>query len=63
MEEHSQTAFYVAGLVLVIFALGVSALGIRRPQTFPDSAGGRAALIGVCAVLVAVAMVTSVLTA
>jgi hypothetical protein len=62
MEEESKMAFYVAGLVLVVFALGVSALGIRRSETFATSTGSRGAVIAVCALLVALAMATAVIT-
>jgi hypothetical protein len=63
MHEESKVAFYVAGLVLVVFALALSALGIRGSETFPTSTGSRGAVIAVCAVLVAFAMATAVITA
>jgi len=63
MEEESKAAFYLAGLVLVVFALGLSALGIRRGETFPPSTGSRGTVIAVCAVLVVLAMATAVITA
>jgi hypothetical protein len=60
--EPSKVAFYVAGAVLVLFALAVSAMGLRS-ETFPPSRGARAAVMAVGAVLVAAAMATAVLTA
>jgi len=59
--EPSKAPFYVAGGLLVLFALVVSAAGIRS-QTFPPSPGARAGVIAVGAVLVAAAMATAVLT-
>jgi hypothetical protein len=60
-EEPSKVPFYIAGALLVAFALGVSALGLRS-ATFPPSRGARAGLIGLAAVLVAAALATAVLT-
>jgi hypothetical protein len=62
ITEHSKTAFYIAGAVLVVFALAVSAIGIRS-ETFPPTKGARAAVSLVAVVLVAAAMATAVLTA
>ena len=60
--EPSKTAFYIAGAVLVVFALAVSAVGLRS-DTFPPSRGARLGLSAVALVLVAAAMVTAVVTA
>jgi hypothetical protein len=54
-EEGSKTAFYIAGIVLVIFALLISALGFTRPQ-FPGSDNGARGVIGLGAVLVLLTM-------
>jgi hypothetical protein len=62
-ETVSKTPFYLAGGILVAFALLVSAIGIARAETFPPSRGARVGVIAVCAVLVAAAMVTAVTTA
>ena len=60
--EPSKAPFYIAAAVLVGFALVLSAIGIRRPETFPPSkAVGRGVTL-VCLVLVAAAMFTSVIT-
>jgi hypothetical protein len=61
--ESSHLPFYVAGLALVVFALGISAIGIARAETFPSSRGGRGVVIAVAAVLVVAAMAAAVLTA
>jgi hypothetical protein len=58
----SKTAFYVAGAVLVVFALAVSAAGVRS-ETFPPSRGARTGLLALAVVLVAAAMLSAVLTA
>ena len=54
-EEGSKTAFYIAGIVLVVFALLISALGFTRPQ-FPGSDSGARGVIGLGAVLVLLTM-------
>lgn len=60
-EEHSKTAFYVAGLVLAGWAVLISLVGITRPS-FPGKAAGRVVML-LTAVLVAGAASTAVLTA
>jgi plastocyanin len=60
--ESSQTAFYVAGGVLAVWAVIVSALGIRRPD-FARSPGAARAVMGLSAVLVVVVLVSAVVTA
>jgi plastocyanin len=60
--EKSKVPFYVAGGVLVAWALIVSlALGLRRPN-FPGGAGGQRVVIAISAVLVLAALSTAVLT-
>jgi hypothetical protein len=61
-SEPSKTAFYIAGALLVAFALAVSAIGIRS-ETFPPTKGARVAVSLVAVVLVVAAMATAVLTA
>ena len=61
-EESSHTAFYIAGAVLAVWAVLISGLGIARPS-FPSGAGGRAAVIGLTALLVVGAASTAVITA
>jgi hypothetical protein len=62
-SETSKTPFYILAALLVCFALGLSALGISRHETFPPSRGVATLVIGTCIVLVAGTMVTAVLTA
>jgi plastocyanin len=61
--EKSKVAFYVAGGLLVAWALIVSlALGLRRPQ-FPGNQVGQRGVIAITVVLVLAALSTAVLTA
>jgi hypothetical protein len=64
VEEHKpdKTAFYVAGGALVLFALAISAVGVRGGETFPSSKGARTAVCALAAVLVAATMATAVIT-
>jgi plastocyanin len=60
--EKSKTAFYIAGGVLVVWALTVSlGLGLRKPN-FPGSLGGQRAVGAISAVLVLAALATAVIT-
>ena len=61
-EETSKTPFYVAGSVLTLFAVVVSALGIRAHGHWPSSAGAARAVMGLGLVLVAATMATAVIT-
>ena len=61
-SQPSKVAFYAAGGLLVILALGLSALGVRS-ETFPRSRGQQVGAIALAVVLVAAAMVTAVATA
>ncbi len=60
--EKSKTAFYIAGGLLVLWALTVSVgLGLRKPD-FPGSLGGQRAVSAISAVLVLAAVSTAVIT-
>jgi len=61
--EKSKTPFYIAGGVLVAWALFVSlGVGMRKPS-FPETLGQQRAIMAVSAVLVAVAVAMAVVTA
>jgi hypothetical protein len=61
--EKSKVPFYVAGGLLVAWALVLSlGLGMRKPD-FPGSLAGQRAVVAVTAVLVLAAVSTAVLTA
>ena len=61
-EEHSQTAFYVAGIALAVFAVVLSAIGIARHRTFPPSRRAARGVMLLAALLVAATMASAVLT-
>jgi hypothetical protein len=61
-EESSKAAFYICGSLLAVFAVIVSAIGIRSHETFPPSSGGKVAVIGIAALLVAATMATAIIT-
>ena len=61
-EETSKTLFYVAGGILVLFALGISVIGIRGHETFPASKSAARGVMVLAAVLVAVTMASAVIT-
>jgi hypothetical protein len=60
-EEPSKTPFYVCGILLVIWALVVAALGIRNERFASVPRVGRT-VMAVTAVLVAATMISAVLT-
>ena len=60
--EPSKTAFYVAGGVLAVWAVVLSAMGLRQPD-FPGNAGASRGVMAISAVLVVPAMATAVITA
>lgn len=61
--DKSKVPFFIAGGLLVVWALAVSlGLGLRKPS-FPGSAQGERAVIAISAVLVLAAISTAVITA
>jgi plastocyanin len=61
--EKSKVPFYIAGGLLVVWALTLSlGLGMRKPD-FPSSLSGQRAVVAVTTVLVLAAVATAVLTA
>ena len=61
-EESSKAPFYIAGGALAVFAVLVSAVGIKSPD-FPNTSGPARAVMLVAGLLVAGVVATSVLTA
>jgi hypothetical protein len=61
-EETSKTPFYVAGIVLTVFAVVVSAIGIRAHGHWPSSPATARAVMGIGVLLVAATMATAVIT-
>lgn len=63
-EEHSShTAFYIAGGALALWAVVVSAIGIRGHANWPSSPGAANAIMGISAFLVVAACAMAVVTA
>ena len=62
-EESSKTLFYIAGGVLAVFAVVISAIGISRIGSFPASRGQARGVIGLAALLVLAAMASAIITA
>jgi hypothetical protein len=63
VDESSKTPFYVLAGLLVLSAVGLAAIGIRRHETFPSSDAAQRATIAYFLVLVAGTMLSAVLTA
>jgi hypothetical protein len=61
-EETSKTPFYVAGIALTVFAVIVSAIGIRAHGHWPGSPATARGVMAICALLVAATMATAVIT-
>lgn len=59
--EASKVPWYVAGGVLAVWAVVVSAIGLSRPG-FPGSKAGRQLVIAVSFVLMVAAMTAAVVT-
>jgi hypothetical protein len=60
--EPSKTLFYVCGGALVLWALAVSALGIRSHESWPPSQGATRGVLSISLVLVLLAMASAVIT-
>ncbi|MEA2180282.1 MAG: hypothetical protein QOG77_3579 [Solirubrobacteraceae bacterium] len=60
--EPSKVPFYVAGGALALWAVVLSAVGIRSPA-FPGSATGARGVMAISTVLVLAAMVSIIITA
>jgi hypothetical protein len=60
--EPTKTAFYIAGGLLTLFAVIISAIGLTRLETFPSSKGQVRGVCALAAVLVAAAMAAAVIT-
>ena len=61
-EESSKTLFYVMGSVLAVFAVIVSAIGIRAHGTFPPSQSAARGVMTLGAVLVVLTLAAAVVT-
>jgi hypothetical protein len=61
VAEPSKVPFFIAGGVLVVWAVALSALGLTRPE-FPYSPRGARAVMALSFLLMVVAMVAAVAT-
>jgi hypothetical protein len=61
-HESSKTLFYVCGGLLAVWAVVVSAAGIRAHETFPPSPRAARGVMAISAVLVLAAMASAVIT-
>jgi hypothetical protein len=59
--EPSKVPFYIAGGVLVLWALALATVGLTRPA-FPGNERGARAVMTVSALLMLIAMATAVIT-
>jgi hypothetical protein len=60
-DEPSKVPFYIAGGLLVIWALALAGAGLTRPA-FPNNARGARGVMAVSLVLALLAMATAVIT-
>jgi hypothetical protein len=60
--EPSKTLFYIFGGLLAVWALVVSAIGIRAHETFPRSKSAARGVMTISIVLVVLAMASAVIT-
>ena len=61
-HESSKTLFYVCGGLLAVWALVVSAIGIRAHETFPPSQGATRGVMAISVALILLAMASAILT-
>jgi hypothetical protein len=61
-HESSKTLFYVCGSVLALWALVVSAIGIRAHESFPPTESARKGVMALSTVLIVLAMASAVIT-
>jgi hypothetical protein len=62
-DEPSKTPFYILAAALVAAAVLLTAIGIRRHESFPSSDGAMRGTIALFVLLVAGVMITAVATA
>jgi hypothetical protein len=61
-EESSKSLFYLAGGLLAVFAVVISAIGIKGIDSFPKSKGQARGVIGLAALLVLFAAASAIVT-
>ncbi len=59
-EEHkSEAPFFIAGAVLVAFAIAISVVGFKRPE-FPGNSGAARGVMALSALLVAATLFSAI---
>jgi hypothetical protein len=61
-SESSKTLFYVCGGLLAVWALVVSAIGIKAHETFPPSQSATRGVMAISVVLILIAMASAIIT-
>ena len=63
-EEHhkSETPFFIAGAIFVVFAIAISVIGFKKPD-FPDTAGAARGLMALSATLMLATVGTAIYVA
>jgi hypothetical protein len=61
-EEPSKTLFYICGGLLAVWALVVSAIGIKAHDTFPPTESAKRGVIGISLGLTVLTMASAVIT-
>ena len=61
--EPSKTLFYICGGALVLWALGISAVGIRSHESWPPTQSAARGVMAISVVLIVAAMGSAVITA
>jgi hypothetical protein len=61
--ESSKTLFYICGGALAIWAVVVSAIGIRAHETFPPTKSAQRGVMAISVGLIVLAMASAVITA
>ena len=61
-HESSKALFYIVGGVLAVFAVLISALGLKRIGSFPSSTGQTRGVIGLAGLLVLATVAATIIT-
>ncbi len=61
-DEPNKTLFYICGAALVVWALVLSAIGIRSHESWPPTASAARTVMTISIVLVLLAMASAVIT-
>jgi hypothetical protein len=61
-HESSKALFYIVGGLLAVFAVLISALGLKRIGSFPSSTGQARGVIGLAGLLVLATVAATIIT-